>query len=181
MRKAYELAWANTALFWFVFLVSSTSGICTSYACSFDILLTFSGTNTNYLQSFRCQKFDCSYDVKWLRYPVQFRILLGWLNLKSQKNHDKHLWYKCSKHKWYEGLFLSKLYLIICGSISNFLWLLINCYKSFSSSRNITVRVVDDIAFLKSVEIRSLLLMSSQVCTLCCQEQDVQLFWSHYI
>lgn len=122
MRKAYELAWANTALFWFVFWVSSTSGICTSYACSFDILLTFSGTNTNCLQSFRCQKFDCSYDVKWLPYPVQFRILLGWLNLKSQKNHDKHLWYKCSKHKWYmyEGLFLSKLYLIICGSISNF-------------------------------------------------------------
>lgn len=119
MRKAYELAWANTALFWYVFWVSSTSGICTSYACSFNILLILSGTNTNCLQSFRCQKFDCSY-VKWLRYPVQFRILLGWLNLKSQKNHDKHLWYKCSKHKWYEGLFLSKLYLIICGSISNF-------------------------------------------------------------
>lgn len=126
-------------------------------------------------------EFDHSYDVNWLRYPVLFYILLGWLNLKSQKNHDKHFWYNCSKHKWYEGLFLRKLYLIICGSISNFLWLLINCYKSFSSSRNISVRVVDDIAFLKSVEIRSLLLMSSQVCTLCCQEQDVQLFWSHYI
>lgn len=39
MRKAYELAWANTALFWYVFWVSSTSYICISYTWSFDILL----------------------------------------------------------------------------------------------------------------------------------------------
>lgn len=122
MRKAYELAWANTALFWYVFWVSSTSGICTSYACSFEIYCWHFQvqTQTQVQTSFRCQKFDHSYDVKWLWYSVQFHILLWWLKLKSQKNHDKHLWYKCSKHKWYEGLFLSKLYLIIFGSISNF-------------------------------------------------------------
>lgn len=42
----------------------------------------------------------------------------------------------------------------------------------FCSSRNITVRVVDDIAFLKSVEIRSLLLMSSQI--VYTQDKDIQ-------
>lgn len=48
-------------------------------------ILNFSGTNTNCLQSFRCQKFYHSYDVKWL--PSTISYLPGVVKpIKSEKS-----------------------------------------------------------------------------------------------
>lgn len=182
MRKAYELAWANTALFWYVFWVSSTSCKCISYTCSFDILLK------NELFWYKHKLFTVFQmseilPLLWCKMITQYNFISYWPGVVKPKKSEK---------SWQALVVQVFKTMVVWRAVSKQTLLNLWKYLKFSHDYWKFVKILSALPetsvyglwmtlHFSSLWRSGLFFWCPLRCVHCVVKNKVQLFWIHYI